>query len=196
MNSMFAIASLWFGLALIATFLAARMKISMALMEILVGIAAAAAIGHFFGKDAMGAELPWLKFLASVGAVLLTFLAGAELEPAVMRRKWKEVSLVGAVGFFGPFLGCAAVARVVLGWSPQASWLAGIALSTTSMAVVYAVMLETGLQPYRLRQGHPRSLLRERPWDRPCPGLDVRAVHLAYRWSSLPLVSWPSCSSR
>ena len=144
MEQAFSIAALWFGLALIATFLAARLKISMALMEIIVGIAAAAAIGHFLGKDAMGADLPGLKFLASTGAVLLTFLAGAELEPAVMRRKWKEVSLVGAVGFLAPFLGCAAVARFVLGWSPNASWLAGIALSTTSMAVVYAVMLETG----------------------------------------------------
>ena len=144
MEQAFSIATLWFGLALFATFLAARLKISMALMEIIVGIAAAAAIGHFFGKDAMGADLPGLKFLASTGAVLLTFLAGAELEPAVMRRKWKEVSVVGVVGFLAPFLGCAAVARFVLGWSPNASWLAGIALSTTSMAVVYAVMLETG----------------------------------------------------
>jgi Kef-type K+ transport system membrane component KefB len=144
MEQAFSIATLWFGLALIATFLAARLKISMALMEIIVGIAAAAAIGHFFGKDAMGADLPGLKFLASTGAVLLTFLAGAELDPAVMRRKWKEVSVVGVVGFLAPFLGCAAVARFVLGWSAQSSWLAGIALSTTSMAVVYAVMLETG----------------------------------------------------
>ncbi|MGC9986115.1 MAG: cation:proton antiporter [Polyangia bacterium] len=144
MEQAFSIATLWFGLALIATFLAARLKISMALMEIIVGMAAAAAIGHFFGKDAMGADMPGLRFLASTGAVLLTFLAGAELEPAVMRRKWKEVSVVGAIGFLAPFLGCAAVARFVLGWSPNASWLAGIALSTTSMAVVYAVMLETG----------------------------------------------------
>ena len=144
MEQAFSIATLWFGLALVATFLAARLKISMALMEILVGIAAAAAIGHFVGQSAMGADLPWLKFLASIGAVLLTFLAGAELEPAVMRRKWKEVSLVGAVGFLAPFLGCAAIARFVLHWSPHASWLGGIALSTTSMAVVYAVMLETG----------------------------------------------------
>ena len=144
MQQAFSIATLWFGLALLATFLAARLKISMALMEIIVGIAAAEAIGHFFGKAAMGADLPGLKFLASTGAVLLTFLAGAELEPAVMRRKWKEVSVVGAVGFLAPFLGCAAIARFVLGWSPDSSWLAGIALSTTSMAVVYAVMLETG----------------------------------------------------
>jgi len=141
----FSIAALWFGLALLATFLASKLKISMALMEIVVGVVAAAAIGHFFGKDAMGANLPWLKFLASTGAVLLTFLAGAELEPSMMRRKWKEVSVVGMVGFLGPFLGCTAIARFVLGWSTQASWIGGIALSTTSMAVVYAVMLETGL---------------------------------------------------
>jgi len=144
MEQAFAIAALWFGLALLATFLAAKLRISMALMEILVGVAAAAAIGHFLGKDAMGADLPWLKFLASTGAVLLTFLAGAELEPSVMRRKWKEVSVVGVIGFLGPFLGCTVIARFVLGWSAQASWLGGIALSTTSMAVVYAVMLETG----------------------------------------------------
>jgi glutathione-regulated potassium-efflux system ancillary protein KefC len=143
-ESTYAIGTLWYGLAVVATFLAARLKVSGALMEILVGMGAAAAIGHFVGAGAMGADLPWVKFLASIGAVVLTFLAGAELEPAVMRRKWKEVTVVGLVGFFAPFLGCAAVARWVLGWSPQSSWLAGIALSTTSMAVVYAVMLETG----------------------------------------------------
>jgi Kef-type K+ transport system membrane component KefB len=144
LESTYAIGTLWYGLALIATFLASRFRVSGALMEILVGIAAAAAIGRYFGAETMGANLAWVKFLASIGAVILTFLAGAELEPAVMRRKWKEVTVVGLVGFFAPFLGCAAVARWVLGWSAQSSWLAGIALSTTSMAVVYAVMLETG----------------------------------------------------
>jgi Kef-type K+ transport system membrane component KefB len=144
MDQAFAVASLWFGLALLATFLASRLKISMALMEIIVGMAAAAIIGNFWGLETLGADLPWLKFLAGTGAVLLTFLAGAELEPAVMKRKWKEVTVVGIIGFLGPFLGCAAIAKFVLGWSAESSWLAGIALSTTSMAVVYAVMLETG----------------------------------------------------
>ncbi len=49
------------------------------------------------------------------------------------------------MAFFAPFLGCAAAAYYLLHWSVQASWLCGIALSTTSVAVVYAVMLEFGL---------------------------------------------------
>ena len=94
--------------------------------------------------------MPWVpiwngcRFLASSGAVLLTFLAGAELEPDVLRSKLKEVTVVGLVGFFAPFLGCTVIARYGLDWNLQASLLGGVALSTTSMAVVYAVMLETG----------------------------------------------------
>jgi len=45
------------------------------------------------------------------GPVILTFLAGAELDPQVMRREWKQATIVGLVAFTAPFLGCAAVAR-------------------------------------------------------------------------------------
>src|SRR5207245_10688703 len=83
-------------------------------------------------------------FRSGTGAILLTFLAGAELDPAVFRRKWREATVVGLVGFFAPFLGATMIARFVLGWSSSSSWLAGVALSTTSVAVVYAVMLELG----------------------------------------------------
>jgi Kef-type K+ transport system membrane component KefB len=71
-------------------------------------------------------------------------MAGAELDPAIFRTKWKEAVVVGLVGFFGPFLGATAIAHYVLHWSVRSSWLAGVALSTTSVAVVYAVMLELG----------------------------------------------------
>jgi Kef-type K+ transport system membrane component KefB len=145
MEQAFFIAAIWFGLALVATALASRLKVSGALMEITVGVAAGAVAARWFEPGALGADLPWLKFLAAAGAVLLTFLAGAELDPATMRARWKEVTAVGLVGFAAPFLGCAAIARFALSWSMPASWLAGIALSTTSMAVVYAVVLETGL---------------------------------------------------
>jgi glutathione-regulated potassium-efflux system ancillary protein KefC len=149
----FAIAALWVGLALVATLLGSRFKISNALMEITVGLAAGTIATRYIGPDALGARQPWLVFIASTGAVVLTFLAGAELDPATMRTRWKEVLTVGLVSFAAPFLGCSAIARFALGWSPASSWLAGIALSTTSMAVVYAVMLETGFNKTEFGKG-------------------------------------------
>jgi len=83
----------------------------------------------------------------------LTFLAGAELDPKVIKIKLKEVIIVGFVGFIAPFLGCTAVAYFLLRWSTNASLLTGVALSTTSMAVVYAVMLETGLNKTEFGKG-------------------------------------------
>lgn len=153
MESAFAVAALWLALAVAATSLSNHLRISVALMEICVGVGAGYAAERWFGPGSLGGDLPWLKFLASTAAVVLTFLAGAELEPSVLRRKWKEVTVVGLVGFFAPFFGCAALAHFALGWDVRASWLAGIALSTTSMAVVYAVMLETGFNQTEYGKG-------------------------------------------
>ncbi|MDP2652889.1 MAG: cation:proton antiporter [Candidatus Omnitrophota bacterium] len=153
MESPFTIAALWLGLAVLSTIVAYHLRMSIALVEICVGVVAAAVADHFWGPDALGSNLEWLRFLAATGAVLLTFLAGAELDPRVIRTKWKEVLTVGIFGFLAPFLGCAALARLVLHWDPQASWLAGVALSTTSMAVVYAVMLETGFNKTEFGKG-------------------------------------------
>lgn len=153
MESIFAIAALWLGLAVLSTIIAYHLRMSIALVEICIGVIAAAVANHWWGQDALGSNLEWLRFLAATGAVLLTFLAGAELDPRVIRTKWKEVFIVGILGFLAPFLGCAALARFVLHWDVQASWLAGVALSTTSMAVVYAVMLETGFNKTEFGKG-------------------------------------------
>lgn len=145
MEQHFFVASLWLAMAVLSAIAAYHLRISIALVEICLGVIAAAVASWFGQFDALGSHLEWLRFLASTGAILLTFLAGAELDPHVMRDKLKEVTVVGLMGFFAPFLGCTALAYYVLGWNAPASWLCGIALSTTSMAVVYAVMLETGL---------------------------------------------------
>jgi Kef-type K+ transport system membrane component KefB len=153
MESIFTIAAVWLGLAVLATVIAYHLKISIALIEICIGVTAAAIANHFFGQNSLGNNLEWLRFLASAGAVLLTFLAGAELDPKVIASKKKEVLIVGLIGFLAPFLGCAAIARFILHWDMRASWLAGVALSTTSMAVVYAVMLETGFNRTEFGKG-------------------------------------------
>lgn len=153
MESIFLTASLWLGLAVVSALLASSLRLSVALIEICVGVGVAALVGIFGLGDVLEADTEWLRFLAASGAVVLTFLAGAELDPDVLRHKLAEVSIVGVIGFAAPFLGCAAVAYYLLGWDVHASWLCGVALSTTSMAVVYAVMLETGLNKTEFGKG-------------------------------------------
>lgn len=144
MTETWALAALWLGLALVATLVSIWLRVATALSEIVVGTIAQLVIGAVVGTAALGADQGWIKFLSGAGAIVLTFLAGAELDPEVFRRKWKEATAVGLISFFAPFFGCAAAAYWLLGWSPMGSWLAGIAMSTTSVAVVYAVMIEFG----------------------------------------------------
>jgi Kef-type K+ transport system membrane component KefB len=144
MMNTWALSALWVGLALAATLLAIWFKISTALSEIVVGTVAQLVIGAFLAPGGLLGNTQWIAFLAGTGAIVLTFLAGAELDPVIFKTKWREASVIGLAGFFGPFFGCAAIAHYVLHWAMMPSWLCGVALSTTSVAVVYAVMLELG----------------------------------------------------
>lgn len=137
MDNAFLVAALWIALALIASLISIRVGVSVALIEIGLGVA---------GGNILGLETtPWIDFLAAFGAVLLTFLAGAEIDPRSLRRHLRPSLVIGAVSFAAPFAAAFVVAYVGLGWSLQASEIAGLALSTTSVAVVYAVMIESGL---------------------------------------------------
>jgi glutathione-regulated potassium-efflux system ancillary protein KefC len=144
MTGVWALAALWLGLALVASLLSIWFRISTALSEIVVGTIAQLIIGAAVGSAILGTDESWIKFLSGIGAIILTFLAGAELDPIVFKLKWKEAGAVGLVSFLLPFLVCAAAAHYLLGWETMPSWLAGVAMSTTSVAVVYAVMLEFG----------------------------------------------------
>jgi glutathione-regulated potassium-efflux system ancillary protein KefC len=145
MTQVWTLAALWLGLALVATLLSIWFRVATALSEIVVGTVAQLVIGAAIGGSVLGTDQGWIKFLSGTGAIVLTFLAGAELDPVVFRARWKDATLIGVVGFTAPFLGCAFIAHLLLGWGWRPSWLAGVALSTTSVAVVYAVMLEFGL---------------------------------------------------
>jgi Kef-type K+ transport system membrane component KefB len=131
------IAALWMGLALAASLVSIRVGISVALIEIAAGVVG----GNFLGLHSTA----WIDFLAAFGSVLLTFLAGAEIDPASLRRHLRASLAIGAVSFGAPFVAAFLVARFVLGWPLQGAEIAGLALSTTSVAVVYAVMIESGL---------------------------------------------------
>ena len=124
-------------LILLASVASVELGVSVALIEISFGVVA----GNFLGLTSP----PWMDFLASFGGILLTFLAGAEVDPRVMRERLKESVLIGSLSFAAPFFGAWLVCVWVLGWPTRAAQIAGVALSTTSLAVVYAVLVETGL---------------------------------------------------
>src|SRR5262245_48413489 len=136
MENMWFVAAAWMGLALIASVISIRLGISVALVEMFVGVIA----GNFLGLH----TTPWIDFLATFGSGLLTFLAGAEIDPVSLRGNWRQALLIGFISFLAPFLGAWAYAYRLAGWDWQASQIAGVALSTTSVAVVYSVMVERG----------------------------------------------------
>ncbi len=131
------VAAAWMALALLASLISIRIGVSVALIEILVGVLA----GNFLSLH----TTPWIDFLATFGSGLLTFLAGAEIEPMALRRHLGPALAIGAASFFLPFILAFVFARFVAHWDWHAAEIAGIALSTTSVAVVYATMIETGL---------------------------------------------------
>lgn len=137
MDNTYLVAGLWMGLALVASLISIRIGISVALIEIAAGVVG----GNFLGLH----TTPWIDFLAAFGAVLLTFLAGAEIDPASLRRHLRPSLVIGAVSFGVPFVAAFLLAYLGLSWDLQAAEIAGLALSTTSVAVVYAVMIESGL---------------------------------------------------
>ncbi len=144
MTHVYMLATVWIALALLAAVISIGLSVATALSEIVIGTLAQLVIGAALGAHFLGTDDGWIKFLASIGAVLLTFLAGVELDPDELKRNWKQAGTLGLVGFAAPFIGCSLAAHFLLDWNARASLLTGIALSTTSVAVVYAVLLELG----------------------------------------------------
>jgi Kef-type K+ transport system membrane component KefB len=122
---------------LLASMLSVQLGVSVALIELGLGFA----VGNVFDLSVPG----WLAFIGTFAGVLLTFLAGAEVDLPQLRREWRASLAIGSVSFGAPFVVAGLVAYYGLGWDSDQAKIAGIALSTTSLAVVYAVLVESGL---------------------------------------------------
>jgi len=160
LNNVWFIACIWMGLALVASRISIRTGISVALVEILIGLAAGnLAVGFEGGTlqvglataQSTGGQLhhvlqstEWTNFLALLGSGVLTFLAGAEIDPQSLKTNWRASLLIGVLSFAVPFGVVWFFAQYFFGWTLHEAQIAGIALSTTSVAVVYAVMIEGG----------------------------------------------------
>jgi glutathione-regulated potassium-efflux system ancillary protein KefC len=148
-------ASLWLALALAAAFVANLVRLPTAVCEIVVGALAPVAIVPLLGAHALEPSKSWVVFLAGAGSLLLTFLAGTELDADMLRATWREAASIGMIAFVLPCAGVAAAAHYLLGWQGKGVWIAAVALATGSVSVVYTIMLDLGLNHTRLG----RSLL-------------------------------------
>jgi len=119
-----------------ASALSLKLGISVAIFEILLGLAAGS-----LGMEPAG----WMNHLAALGGILLTFLAGAEVDARLLKENYQEAAAIGLLSFLAPFAAASVFCRYAAGWSLQASLLAGIALSETSLAMVYSMVTETSL---------------------------------------------------
>jgi Kef-type K+ transport system membrane component KefB len=132
-----AIAAVLTATVLLASTISVEIGLSVALVELALGIG----VGNAFHLTAPD----WLAFVGSFAGIVLTFLAGAEVDVPQFKRDWRGSLMLGGVSFLAPFAIVGAFAYFALGWNRGQAEIAGIALSTTSLAVVYAVLVETGL---------------------------------------------------
>ena len=123
-------------LVFLSSLISLRLGLSVAIIEILLGAVA--------GNLGMQTE-DWMTYLAGFGGILLTYLAGTEIDTKLMKEKFKQCFLIGSLSFIVPFVGVFLYTYYVSSWGLQAALIAGTALSTTSLAVVYSVLVETGM---------------------------------------------------
>lgn len=126
----------------IASLISLRVGLAVAIIELV--------IGAIFGNLGFLHATDWMSLIATFGGILLTFMAGTEIDTHVMREKYKESFLIGFFSFLAPFIGASLYTYFIAGWNLQAALIAGIALSTTSLAVVYSVLTETDLPDVNL----------------------------------------------
>lgn len=121
----------------LAAILSIRFRISSAIFEVTAGII----LSNFLGVQIES----WLDFLGTFGGLMLTFLAGAEIETRLMKKNLKPSLVIGTMSFLAPLLGVVFFLTIFTDWPLITKVAASLALTTTSVAVVYAVLTEYDL---------------------------------------------------
>jgi glutathione-regulated potassium-efflux system ancillary protein KefC len=119
---------------IIAGIIAIRAKISSSIIEVMLGVILANVLSVKIES--------WLDFLATFGGLTLTFLAGAEVESKLLKRKAKASGIIGSLAFVAPLIAEIVFISLVTNWAWPTKFAMSLALTTTSVAVVYAVLTE------------------------------------------------------
>jgi len=119
-------------LIVIAGYISLRTAISTAILELAFG-----SIARIIGIE----PTETLAFLAEIGAIMLMFIAGTEIEFHVFKKKFKESITIGSAVFFAPLIAVMMFLSGKYGIN-ETTMLASVALAATSVAVVYTILYD------------------------------------------------------
>ncbi|MCD6313172.1 MAG: cation:proton antiporter [Thaumarchaeota archaeon] len=108
---------------------------STAILEIVAGVIG----GNLFGEISPS----WMSFIANYGLLGLMFLAGLEIDRNELRKHFRRSSVLALSAYLIPFVVIFAIAFAITLNLGQSTLIA-IALSTTSLALLYPLLRERG----------------------------------------------------
>lgn len=134
-------ALVYLAAAVVAVPIAKRLGLGSVLGYLLAGVA----IGPF-GLGLVGTEGEDVMHFAEFGVVMMLFLVGLELQPALL---WRMRGPIVGLGGLQVGLTTAAITGILiaLGWSWQAALAVGLTLALSSTAIVLQSLDEKGLMP-------------------------------------------------
>ncbi|MDR2623624.1 MAG: cation:proton antiporter [Methanobrevibacter sp.] len=124
-------------LILISSLISIRLSITVAIIEVIFGIIS--------GNLGILTPQSWMLYIATFGGVLITFLTGLEVDMDFMKKKFREIFIIGFLSFFVPFVLVFLFSYFIICWNLNVSLLAGTAFSETSVSIVYSALVSKNL---------------------------------------------------
>ena len=103
----------------VAGIIGIRSRISSSIFEVAAGVILANLLGLSIA--------PWLDFLGTFGGLVLTFLAGSEVEFILLRKQAKQSFGIGTMAFVAPLIGIIGFLTVFTNWTWDARLAGGLA---------------------------------------------------------------------
>jgi Kef-type K+ transport system membrane component KefB len=120
------------ALLAVTILLASMVSIEVGLSVALIELAAGVAVGNLFTVTVPA----WLSFVGTFAGVMLTFLAGAEVDVPQFRREWQASISIGAVSFAAPFVVALGACYWLVGWNRDQAEIGGLALSGLNRSLI------------------------------------------------------------
>jgi len=115
-----------------AGIVALEIGFSSAIFEIIAG---SIAVNFFHMSD-----LKWADFLANIGLLGLMFFAGLESDVKILKKNFFKSFFIGVSSFLFPLISIFLITKFLFNYSIKTSLLISVALSTTSLALVYPLL--------------------------------------------------------